>query len=922
MKKFCSVSLILAMIASLLPAGVFAQEPEADEVDDEQVAADAAAQPLSAWPVRFDDAGTDFVVYPPQFDTWKDGRLEGRAAVAVTREGAEAPDFGVVWLSARTEAGAAGDVTIRNLEVGKADFPTLSANSGDYVAALRRQLEPKTWQVAQERLQNDLAIDDATRRTAVQPVKNEVPKVVFSQQPAILVPVDGAPSMRDVPGTGLKRIVNTRALMLFDPAQARYYLYVSDRWMEAQKLEGPWSAAANAPSALDQAKELAVNENQVDLLAPDDEDGAVPKASVIYVSTTPTELLQTDGAPQYAPIENTRLLYVTNSPNRIFLDTATQVHYVLISGRWFHARNLGPDAWEYVSAASLPGDFARIPATHPTENVRAAVAGTPQAREAAIENTVPQVATVNRSSTALTVRYDGDPSFQPVEGTSLQRAVNAPIPVIRVTENSFYALDNGVWFVAGSPFGPWAVAGNVPAVVYSIPRNSPIHYVTYVRVYDATPDVVYVGYTPGYVGSYISSDNVVVYGSGWYHRPWIGTYWYSAPITWGFGFTFVHSWWRPWRPYYHHAHWAPPCYRPAWGPWHYRSARRANVTVINNVTVNRVNVRRSNVANIYNRWDRREVARNRSVEPPRRIAGAPDRGRGYITRPDGSRRYFGEGERGGGRDRNGSAQRRSDTNGPGMRGGERRADNGSAAPDRMRPNGDLPRIQGPTRRWDRDGERRADASARPDNPQRAQPNGAPPRIQGPDRRWNRNDDRRADASGRPGDAQRSQPNGELPRIQGPTRRWDRDDGVRRRPDGDGTGWRRGGADQPPRQPAQAQRPGAAQPDRREWSRQDRRDSGQLARPQRRDATPGERREFSRQERRDSSSRPQAQSQGPRFSAPSAQARPPSASMPQAQRSAPQRAERRSEGRPRAEGRSRGDGGGRNVGGGGFRPQAR
>jgi hypothetical protein len=777
MKKLCIFSFILAMSASLLPAGVFAQDPEED--DDQFDAAAVANAPASAWPVKFGDGNASFVVYQPQFDKWDNHRLEGRSAVAVTKAGADSPEFGVVWLSAQTQA-SAGTVTIRDLSVTKADFPTDSGGSGDYVAAMRRQLAAKSWQVAQERLQNDLEIDKVAGRSAAQPVKNDVPQILFSQEPAILVPIDGVPAMRDVSGTGLKRIVNTRALMLFDPVLTHYYLYVSDHWMEARKFEGPWTRVDNAPAQLEQAREIAVKDNQVDLLAPDEDEGPMPKSPAIHVSTTPTELLQTDGPPQYSPVENTRLLYVTNSSNRIFLDTATQAHYVLISGRWFRARNLGPDSWEYVSAASLPGDFARIPSTHPTESVRAAVAGTPQAREAAIENTIPQVATVTRSAASLSVTYDGDPSFQPIDGTSLQQAVNAPIPVIRVSENSFYALDNGVWFVASSPFGPWGVASSVPAVVYSIPRSSPLHYVTYVRIYDATPDVVYVGYTPGYVGSYVSSDYVVVYGTGWHYRPWIGSVWYSAPVTWGFGFSFVHTWWRPWRP--HYVVWVPPapCFRPAWGPWHHRPilhrALARSATVNGNVTISQVNVRRTNVANIYGRWDRKAVAVNRNAQPRPQHAGAPGPGRGYITRPDGSRREIGERDRQDGRrDWNERrAQRRDDNDRrpPAIQTPRPRRDN-LATPgpqDRIGQSGaELPRIQGPSRRWERDQDgRRVDRErlARqqrrdvnpggPRPPVAARPQGSP-QAQHPrqDRDW-RNRERRESTPQRVPDAQRQQ----------------------------------------------------------------------------------------------------------------------------------------------------------------------
>jgi hypothetical protein len=51
-----------------------------------------------------------------------------------------------------------------------------------------------------------------------------------------------------------------------------------------------------------------------------------------------------------------------------------------------------------------------------------------------------------------------------------------------------------------------------------------------VKVYDVTPEVVYVGYTPGYYGSYYYH-GAVVYGSGWYYTPWYGPYYYPRYPT-------------------------------------------------------------------------------------------------------------------------------------------------------------------------------------------------------------------------------------------------------------------------------------------------------------------------------------------------------------------------------------------------------
>ena len=80
---------------------------------------------------------------------------------------------------------------------------------------------------------------------------------------------------------------------------------------------------------------------------------------------------------------------------------------------------------------------------------------------------------------------------------------------------------------------PWVVAAAVPAVIYTIPVTSPLYYVTYIRVYGATAQVVYVGYTPGYLGTVVSPYGTVVYGTGYAYNPWVGSVWYAPPYTYG-----------------------------------------------------------------------------------------------------------------------------------------------------------------------------------------------------------------------------------------------------------------------------------------------------------------------------------------------------------------------------------------------------
>jgi hypothetical protein len=590
----------------------------------------AATATESPWPARFSGSHGEFVVYPPRFDEWRNGMLRGRAAVSVQPYGADEPAFGMVWISARTRPGSIEHtVYISDLQFERAEFPAAPDRGTDYLAVLRQQLAAKSWQVSGERLQTDLAIERATQRVRAQPLSNDPPRILFAQRPSILVPIDGTPVLRDVEGTQLLQVINTRALLLLDKATGRYHLGVAGHWMTAASLEGPWSESRDATGELDRARQIVERQGQVELL--DDEAGRVGEAPAVHVATSPTELLQTEGPPEYSPIEGTQLLYVTNSPDRIFLDLRTQRYIVLISGRWYRTADLAHGPWEFVPGNELPADFAMIPSDHPMSVVRASVPGTPQAKEAVIASDAPQIATIRREAARIELTYDGEPEFRPIEGTALHYAVNAPIPLIRVSADSYYALDNGVWFSAPSPYGTWSVATYVPAAIYGIPPSSPLHYVTYVRIYHDTVETVDVGYTAGYAGSYVSADHVVVYGSGWYYRPWVGHYWYGAPFTWGYGFSTFYTWWYPWGPPLYVV-WRPyPCYRPWWGPWIVVRPGWVRGAVVHHPAALKP-VR--NVTRVYERWDDKVVAHRGSGGFSERAMGrkALRPGEGYIVK--------------------------------------------------------------------------------------------------------------------------------------------------------------------------------------------------------------------------------------------------------------------------------------------------
>src|SRR5882672_8816430 len=93
---------------------------------------------------------------------------------------------------------------------------------------------------------------------------------------------------------------------------------------------------------------------------------------------------------------------------------------------------------------------------------------------------VPQTAAIERSRATLEVKYDGDPKFKKIEGTSIDYATNTGSQVLRI-DKKYYACDKGVWFVSEKATGPWTVADKIPTEeIQKIPPSSPLYNTTYV----------------------------------------------------------------------------------------------------------------------------------------------------------------------------------------------------------------------------------------------------------------------------------------------------------------------------------------------------------------------------------------------------------------------------------------------------------
>jgi hypothetical protein len=533
----------------------------------------------SGWPRTLPLEQGTVTIYSPQVDEMSDGVMHFRSALAYRATAGSEPVFGAAWFESRVEIDRSRRIVHpTDLKVTQTRFPAGTDDVQSELSAVLAQQSP-AWNLDFSLDQLEAALKTAEAESRAQESLNtEPPRIVYRDHPALLISLDGEPVLREIENSPLEAVINTPYPLIYDGKH--YYLNAAKGvWYRAGKATGPYQFEASPPAVIAAMVNGDEQEAAAELPA---EPISAANAPEIVVSTEPAELIVTEGPAAFVPLVDD-LLVLQNSDDDVFMHVSAQEFYIVLAGRWYRASSLnGP--WAYQPADDLPAAFANIPRDSNQADARVYVAGTEEARDAVLDAQVPQTAAVARGEVDIEVEYDGDPVYRPVDGTDLVYIENTGSTVLQ-SNGLYYLVEDGVWYVSYTPEGPWQVSDHRPAQVDTILPTSPLYNVKYVRVYDSTPDVVYVGYTPGYLGSYVYHDTLF-YGSGWYYSPWVSPhYYYPRHSTWGFnvgynpwsGWNFGLSWgWGPFSVgfytggYWHQNHYWHDRHYGRWGPGGYR----------------------------------------------------------------------------------------------------------------------------------------------------------------------------------------------------------------------------------------------------------------------------------------------------------------------------------------------------------------
>lgn len=190
----------------------------------------------------------------------------------------------------------------------------------------------------------------------------------------------------------------------------------------------------------------------------------------IFVSNAPARLLQTDGAPVYAPVKGkTGLSFVVNTNWDLFRVDDGGKLFLRDDTHWLTANAIdGP--WSTVT--SLPSILSALPNDEAWNDARAAMPPEPYPQGKA-----PRI--IATSQTSELIEFDGEPALEDVRGTALQWASNTETDLFfDKAGKQWYVLLSGRWFRAPDLNGPWVfTTTQLPDDFQNIPEDAPYYSV-------------------------------------------------------------------------------------------------------------------------------------------------------------------------------------------------------------------------------------------------------------------------------------------------------------------------------------------------------------------------------------------------------------------------------------------------------------
>lgn len=230
------------------------------------------------------------------------------------------PIYGIFWFSAKV-ATYCGNIS--DINVTKVGWPD-SKDSGNqrFIKVAEEKLEYASFHAKLSTLMASLTASDKVKKS-LEEINNEGPKIVSREQLFVLLMYGGNRLLK--PSNLILTTASSNApsplAVARDTQGEKYYLFIGSIWYNANSAKGPWQHTTTPPA------ELVA-------MIPKTDDIAPITIPTIVTATDPTELILTDGKPNWVSLQGGQLLYVKNTETPWLCDLGAGNMYILLSGRW------------------------------------------------------------------------------------------------------------------------------------------------------------------------------------------------------------------------------------------------------------------------------------------------------------------------------------------------------------------------------------------------------------------------------------------------------------------------------------------------------------------------------------------------------------------------------------------------------------
>src|SRR5690606_32567669 len=296
------------------------------------------------WPREVTTKNGVLTYYQPQIDSYKDNIIEGRCAISMQPENGDML-FGAFWFRSFLQTDkAARTAVLDQIEIMDLQFPGLtdSLEIADKSEKIGSTLENMDIVISLDRL--IASLDEAKGiENLGDNIDNSPPIIYYRDRPTVLITVDGDPIWKELKEQNLKYVANSPFFISQDLNTNQYYINGGGKWFTTKTPPDNWTVTNDvAPNIKNFAEANAPKSENTENIK--DDSDIIPELLVVY---KPSELIVTSGEPDYKPIKNTDLLFVTNTEDDIIMDINTQMHYILLAGRWYKSKTLADGSWEF-----------------------------------------------------------------------------------------------------------------------------------------------------------------------------------------------------------------------------------------------------------------------------------------------------------------------------------------------------------------------------------------------------------------------------------------------------------------------------------------------------------------------------------------------------------------------------------------------